>query len=187
MIKLVQYCNSITWKHGPWWYMLTSFFIIFFLSWLTYLRFLISWSHHFDSFVVAMLTWLTVTEYLCQKWPQICSICRNYDSVLSLIMTYHRVCNTTNTTGVKCGRETANPSGILEFTPCSVGIVLPDLLFSVYWLVDHCLSFFFFFLLAIVLYVLPFTTFEYPFGIFKPFLINTVFLCEIISFCRKDF
>jgi len=97
----------------------------------TELRVPISGSHHFDSFAVAMLTWLTVTKYLCQKLPRICSICRNYNSVLSSFMTYHRVCNKSNTTGVKCGGETANPSGILEFTPCVVGIVLLDLLFSV--------------------------------------------------------
>jgi hypothetical protein len=28
----------------------------------------LSWSHNFDSFTVATMTWLTVTEYLCRKW-----------------------------------------------------------------------------------------------------------------------
>jgi hypothetical protein len=36
------------------------------------------WSHHFQSFTVATMTWLTVAEYLCYKWPRICSVCRNH-------------------------------------------------------------------------------------------------------------
>jgi hypothetical protein len=39
------------------------------------------------------MTWLTVMEYLCHKWPRICSICRKRFSVISSFMTYHRVCN----------------------------------------------------------------------------------------------
>jgi hypothetical protein len=33
----------------------------------------LSWSHYFKSFTVATMTWLTVMEYLCLKWPRICS------------------------------------------------------------------------------------------------------------------
>jgi Ca2+/Na+ antiporter len=36
--------------------------------------------------------WLTDTAYLCDKWPQICSVCRNHNPVLSSFMTYHQVC-----------------------------------------------------------------------------------------------
>jgi hypothetical protein len=38
----------------------------------------LSWSHHFESFTVATMTWLTVIEYryLCHKWPWLCSTCR---------------------------------------------------------------------------------------------------------------
>jgi hypothetical protein len=32
----------------------------------------LSWSHHFESFMVATMTWLTITEYLSPKWPWIC-------------------------------------------------------------------------------------------------------------------
>ena len=46
-----------------------------------------SWSHHFESFTVATMTWLTITEYMCHKWHR---ICRNHSQVLSLFMTYHR-------------------------------------------------------------------------------------------------
>jgi hypothetical protein len=53
----------------------------------------LSWSHHFESFTVATMTWLTTMEYLCHKWPRICSNCRKHFMVLSSFMTYHRVCN----------------------------------------------------------------------------------------------
>jgi hypothetical protein len=52
-----------------------------------------SWSHHFESFMVATMTCLTVMEYLCHKIPWICSTCRKHSPVLSSFMTYHRVCN----------------------------------------------------------------------------------------------
>ena len=37
----------------------------------------LSWCHHFELFSAATMTWLTVMEYLCHKWPRICSTCRN--------------------------------------------------------------------------------------------------------------
>ena len=60
-------------------------------------------------------------------------------------MTYHQVCNKSNTTGVTFGAGTAYLSGTPEFTPLSsVGFVLVDLWFSVQCFVVRCLSFFFF-------------------------------------------
>ena len=50
----------------------------------------LSWSHHFGSFTVVTMTWLTVMKYLCHKWPRICSTCRKHFPVLSSFMTYHR-------------------------------------------------------------------------------------------------
>jgi hypothetical protein len=38
--------------------------------------------------MVATTTWLTIMEYLCYKWPRICSTCRKYFPVLSSFMTY---------------------------------------------------------------------------------------------------
>ena len=35
----------------------------------------LSWSHHFESLTVATMTWLTAMEYLCHKWPRLCSTC----------------------------------------------------------------------------------------------------------------
>jgi len=34
-----------------------------------------SWIHHFESFMIATMIWLTATEYVCYRWPGICSIC----------------------------------------------------------------------------------------------------------------
>jgi hypothetical protein len=33
---------------------------------------------HFESFTIATMTWLTVVEYLCHKWPRICSTYRKH-------------------------------------------------------------------------------------------------------------
>ena len=53
----------------------------------------LSWSHYFGNFTVTSMTWLTVTEYLCHKWPRICSICRKHFSVLCTFITYYRIRN----------------------------------------------------------------------------------------------
>ena len=63
------------------------------------------------------MTWLTVMEYLCYKWPRICSTCRKHFPVLSSFMTHHRICYYINTTGATSGAGTAYPSGAPEFTP----------------------------------------------------------------------
>ena len=39
---------------------------------------LLSWFHHFECLAIATMTWLTAMEYLCRKWPQICSTCRKH-------------------------------------------------------------------------------------------------------------
>ena len=44
----------------------TQNFSLFHDSWL-------SWRHHFESVTLATMTWLTAMEYLCHKWPRICS------------------------------------------------------------------------------------------------------------------
>ena len=48
--------------------------------------------------LVATMTWLTVTEYLCHIWSRICSLCRNHELVLSSFMNYHRVWSQSNST-----------------------------------------------------------------------------------------
>ena len=56
----------------------------------------------------------------------ICSTCRKHLPVLSSCMTYHRVCNQINTTGVTSAAGTAYPFGVPGFTPILVGFVLFD-------------------------------------------------------------
>ena len=102
----------------------------------------LSWSHHFKSFMVATMIWLTVTENLCHKWPRICFTCRKHFPVISLFMTYHWVCNSSNRTGATSGAGTAYPSWAPEFTPWFfVGFVSLDLYFYVWYFVDRCLFF----------------------------------------------
>jgi hypothetical protein len=38
---------------------------------------LVKLSHHFESFTVSTMTWLTIMKYLCHKWPRICSTCEH--------------------------------------------------------------------------------------------------------------
>ena len=40
----------------------------------------LSWSHHFERFTIATMTWLTVTKYLCHKWRRICSTSQPWHS-----------------------------------------------------------------------------------------------------------
>ena len=80
-------------------------------------------------------------EYLCHKWARICSTCRKHFPVLSSFMTYHRVCNYINTTGVTSGAGTAYPSGVPEFTPGFSGVRVTRSLVLYVCFVDRCLSF----------------------------------------------
>jgi hypothetical protein len=91
--------------------------------------------------MVATMTLLTVTEYLCHKWP--CSICRNHNLFLSSFMTYHWVCNKSNMTSATCGVGTAYPSRAPEFSLVFSGVrVAWSLVFCVMF-IDGCSSFFF--------------------------------------------
>ena len=47
------------------------------------------------------MTCLTLTGYLCYKWPRICFVTRNHNLVLSSFMTYHRVFDKSNATWSK--------------------------------------------------------------------------------------
>jgi hypothetical protein len=52
----------------------------------------------------------------------ICSVCRNNNVVLSSSMTYHRVCNKSNTKGATYGARNAYPAGTTEFTLVLCGV-----------------------------------------------------------------
>ena len=69
---------------------------------------------------------------MCHKWPRICFTSRKDFTVLSSFMTYDRVCNQGNTTGVTSGARTAYPSEAPEFTPGFSGVrVARSLVFCV--------------------------------------------------------
>ena len=65
------------------------------------------------------------------------------------------------------GAGTAYPSGASEFTPVFSGVRVTWSLDLYVCFVDRCV---YLFLLAIVLSVLRYTDYDYPFGIFKLFL-----------------
>ena len=81
--------------------------------------------------------------------------------ILSSFMTYHRVCNKSNTTVVASGAGTVSSFGEYRFISFVVGLVYRNLKFSVWTIV---------FPLDIVLSVLRFTVSDFPFGIVKLFL-----------------
>jgi hypothetical protein len=66
--------------------------LIRYSSWL-------SWGNHFESSTVATMTWLTVTEYLCHKWPSepqsghiiiyvLSPVCTHVDQELPTLLEY---------------------------------------------------------------------------------------------------
>ena len=46
-----------------------------------YLCHIVKMLNDFQSFKVATMTWLTVTEYMCHRWPWICFVCNNANLV----------------------------------------------------------------------------------------------------------
>jgi hypothetical protein len=56
------------------------------------------YGHHHDL--------VDVMEYLCHKWPRICSTCRKHFPILSSFMTYHSCNNVAPVTNLCLGRAT---------------------------------------------------------------------------------
>jgi hypothetical protein len=119
-----------------------------------------------SNFTVATMTWLTVMEYLCYKWPRICSTSRSFHH--SRIITGFVTRLTRRVTLVE--QELLIPPEYLSSPSVLSGIrVTRSLVLCVYF-VDP----FVFFLLAIVLSVLlRYTDSDYPFGIFKLFTLQS--------------
>jgi hypothetical protein len=63
------------------------------------------------------MTWLTVMEYMCHKWPRICSVFRNHKPILSSSMTYHIVWNKSNTKDPTSGSGPPCYYGAPKITP----------------------------------------------------------------------
>jgi len=97
----------------------------------------LSWNNHFESFTVATMTWLTVMEYLCHKWPRICSTCPKHFPVLSSFMT--RL--TRRVPFVE--QELLILPEHLSSPPVFSGVPITRSLVLCVCFVDRCLSFFF--------------------------------------------
>ena len=82
-------------------------------------------SDHLESLQSQIMTWLTVMEYLCHKWPRICSVFRYHNPILSFYTVYHSTGNKNNTMGIFSEAETAFPSRASEI--CLVVFVLFNL------------------------------------------------------------
>jgi hypothetical protein len=72
----------------------------------------LNWTHHFECFKIAIITWLNIMKYMWHKWPTMCSVCRNHNPVLFSFMTYDRVCKRSSTTGATRWVETAYQSRV---------------------------------------------------------------------------
>ena len=63
------------------------------------------YSHDLKRFTVDIMTWLTDTEYLCHRLPQMYYVCRGDNhTILSSFMNYHHIFNKSNITGAKWSR-----------------------------------------------------------------------------------
>jgi hypothetical protein len=83
------------------------------IRWWNYkwIRTLNTFNTHLWLYITRMiLPWLTVTEYMCHRWPRISSVCHNHNMVLSSFMANYRVCNIGNTTGPTSAAGNAKPS-----------------------------------------------------------------------------
>jgi hypothetical protein len=99
------------------------------------------WSHRFGSFAVAIMTWLTATEYMWYKWSRIYSIWRNHTAVISSSMTHHLVYNKINTTGVIYGAVTPDLFRASEFILVFSRFCIARSL--IFWIIVYLLYFFF--------------------------------------------
>ena len=104
---------------------------------------------HFESFMVATMAWVTVMEYLCHKWPMICSTWGNHFPVLSLFMTYHMVTRITRRV-LLLDQELITLSEHLSSAPVYSGVRVTRSLVLYVCFVDFYLSLcnFFFWLLC---------------------------------------
>ena len=82
--------------------------------------------------ITSKVLWWPLGEYMCHKLLRICCTYRKYFPILFLFMTYHRVCNQSNTTGATSGAGTAYLPEHLRSPPVLSGFVLLDLQFYVY-------------------------------------------------------
>ena len=126
---------------------------------------------HFESFTVATMNWLTVMEYLCHKWPRICSICRPFPHSWLITgfvtrLTWHVSLEE---------QELLTLPKNLSSPPVFSGVRVTRSLVLYVCFVDRCLSFCTFSLAIVFPVLLRYTDSDYPFGIFKLFWLISVF------------
>ena len=127
---------------------------------------------HKGILTVAIITWLTVTECLCHRWLRILCVCHGK------LPPFPRSCLITRFLIWVAPRMPLLNQELLIFTeapgfiPSFHGVhVAQILVFSVVF----CRSLLVLFLLSIVLPILRLTVSEYPFDIFKFFVLNIQF------------
>jgi len=143
-------------------------------------------SNYFESFTVATTTWLTVTEYLCHKWPLVPLVVSTWRSFPHSWLITGFVTRITRRVPL-VGQELLIRSEHMSSPPVFGGVGSVDfcvvlcrslfVLLSFFFWPLCCLSFSFghcvvcLFLLATVLSgLLLFVSSDFPFGIFKLFL-----------------
>ena len=135
------------------------------------------------------MTWLTVVEYLCHKWPRICSTCRKHFPVHSSFVTYHRVLTWLTRRVSLVEQELPTLSEHLSSPPVSSGVRVrvPRSLVLCVCFVDRCLFFCSFsFGHCVVCSSSIYTDSDYPFSIFKLFLSILQYLnSDVIEWVRK--
>ena len=93
-------------------------------------------------------------------------VCYSYNAIFFILMTYHLICNKSNTTGETNGTCTVSLPEHLSSPP----VYVARSVFFVQYFVGQCL---FFFLFPLVTVLSRFRDPDYPFGIFKLFsLVN---------------
>ena len=124
----------------------------------------------FRKFMVATMTWLTAMEYLCHKWPRICSTCRKHFPVLSSFINYHgfvtRLKRRVSLVEQELLTLPEHPSSLPVFS----GVRVTWSLVLYVCFVNRCLSFCLFFFAIVLCVLLRYTDSDYPFGIFKTVL-----------------
>ena len=130
----------------------------------------------FRKFYTAAMTWLTVSDNLCRKWPRLCSVFLNRNPVISSFMGNHRVLKG----GTRCVPLVAQkmlslPAQISSPQVLKLFLLLnifPAILFSF----DHCIVY--------ITFPSSIDDFWFPFDIFKLFLLD-VTLYDAVSQCAR--
>ena len=118
------------------------------------------------------MTWLTVIEYLCHKWPRICSTCRKHFPVHSSSMLITGFVTRLTRRVSLVEQELLTLLVDLSSPPVFSGVRVARSL-GLCMVCRSLLVLFVLFLLAIVSVLFQFADSDYPFGVFKLFFHQT--------------